>query len=248
MKEKMCLKTDDPRHPLIVGSENGLYTLIVSRNMENYEFHIGDFLSYCKAYQIECLLDVSSEDMKSYIRRYKGHWYNEVLRPQESCILIHSTDRKNWEQILKDAELKSWNILKGEGYIKDDKPFGQRLNDPESFRDFIMFSKGMNPEIVTASKQIGKIATEDTYYHYGCRLYFDAEKMADDGLLIRDGCHYKVFQRLPLKPYLLFAANRESLGLDRDVLKVRDFQRIADDYFQEQILSKISRKRKCYEL
>ena len=45
-------------------------------------------------------------------------------------------------------------------------------------------------------------ADADAKYRTGARLYFDAEKMARDGLLIRDGFHIKVKDSLPLAPYL----------------------------------------------
>lgn len=47
----------------------------------------------------------------------------------------------------------------------------------------------------------------------GVRLYFDMRKVAEDGLLIRDGCHLKVKDTLPLSPYLIWAADWKSVGL-----------------------------------
>ena len=44
---------------------------------------------------------------------------------------------------------------------------------------------------------------QDMAYNTGARLYFDNKKIAADGLLIRDGIHLQVMDRLPLEPYLL---------------------------------------------
>ncbi|MDE5782526.1 MAG: hypothetical protein K2I03_13790 [Lachnospiraceae bacterium] len=57
----------------------------------------------------------------------------------------------------------------------------------------------------------------DTKYLTGARLYFDSKKMAQDGLLIRDGCHLKVKHILPLNPYLIWTATWKNIGLDSQV-------------------------------
>lgn len=43
----------------------------------------------------------------------------------------------------------------------------------------------------------------DTEYLTGARLYFHAKRMAQDGLLIRDGCHLKVKGRFHLSNNLI---------------------------------------------
>jgi len=72
----------------------------------------------------------------------------------------------------------------------------------------------------------------DAEYLTGARLYFDAEKMARDGLLIRDGCHIKVKDILPLKPYLLWAATWDQVGLESQTSTPRIFSEKADQMFQ----------------
>ena len=58
-------------------------------------------------------------------------------------------------------------------------------------------------------------------YPSGARLYFDAQKMAADGLLVRDGNHLKVKNQLPLQPYLLWTATWKEIGLQNRTAKLR---------------------------
>lgn len=107
-----------------------------------------------------------------------GHKYNETfLRENEPVCLIHSTPLSNWESIRRDGILKSWNYLKSERCVYEDKPIGLQLGDPIDFSDYIMFGGGTTGEIVVNSKQQGKIVMdENAEYLTGARLYFNAEK------------------------------------------------------------------------
>ena len=81
---------------------------------------------------------------------------------------------------------------------------------------------------------------EDAEYRTGARLYFDAEKIARDGLLVRDGCHLKVRDALLLEPYLLWAATWETVGLASQISTPKRFAEEADRQFY---LSHLCRKR-----
>lgn len=72
----------------------------------------------------------------------------------------------------------------------------------------------------------------DAEYLTGARLYFDAEKMAQVELLIRDGCQIKVKDILPLKLYLLWAATWDQVGLESQTSTPRIFSEKADRMFQ----------------
>lgn len=96
-----------------------------------------------------------------------------------------------------------------------------------------MFGSGTACEIVVNSKQSGRIVMDaQAEYLIGARLYFDAVKMAADGLLLRDGVHLKVENMLPLKPYLLFSATWETVGLPSRISTPEKFAREADRCFQ----------------
>ena len=139
----------------------------------------------------------------------------------------------SWEQIKRDGMLKSWNILKIEKVIDEEQPIGIKLGDPMDFSDYIMFGGGVTGEIVVNSKQQGKIVMDtNAEYHTGARLYFDAKRMAQDGLLVRDGCHLKVKDRLPLEPYLIWVATWETIGLASQLSSPKIFAEQADKQFE----------------
>ena len=67
------------------------------------------------------------------------------------------------------------------------------MGDPEELRDFILFGGGTTGEIVVNSKQNNKlIYDENVEYRTGARLYFDMQKIAEDGLILRDGSEIKI--------------------------------------------------------
>ncbi len=139
----------------------------------------------------------------------------------------------SWEQIKCDGMLKSWNLLKAEKVISEEQPIGIQLGDPEDFSNYIMFGSGVTGEIVVSAKQRGKIVMDvNAEYRTGARLYFDAKRMAQDGLLLRDGCHLKVKDVLPLAPYLIWAATWDTAGLASQLSVPRIFAEQADKQFQ----------------
>ena len=121
--------------------------------------------------------------------------------------------------------LKSWNLLKAEKVISEEQPIGVQLGDPEDFSNYIMFGSGVTGEIVVSAKQRGKIVMDvNAEYRTGARLYFDAKRMAQDGLLLRDV--------LPLAPYLIWAATWDTAGLASQLSVPRIFAEQADRQFQ----------------
>ena len=70
-------------------------------------------------------------------------------------------------------------------------------------------------------------------YSTGARLYFDAARIAKDGLLVRDGCHIKVKDMLPLEPYLIWSATWETAGLESQVSSPEVFASKADSRFMD---------------
>ncbi len=169
-----------------------------------------------------------NEELQEAKNRYAGHNYNEkALRDTEPKVLVHSTTLENYENIKRDGMLKSYNRLGIQG-----EPIGQKIGDPKDFSDYIMFGGGVTGEIVVNSKQKGEIIM-DIYAEYvpGARMYFDAQKIAAAGLLVRDGCHLKVKSELPLSPYLIFAATADSIGLGKATSTPLEFATKADAYF-----------------
>ena len=96
-----------------------------------------------------------------------------------------------------------------------------------------MFGGGVSGEIVVSSKLSGFINMNvNAEYHTGARLYFDAKKMAEDGMLVRDGAHVKVKGYLPLEPYLMWVATWDKLGLNSPLSTPKIFAETADDRFR----------------
>lgn len=203
----VLMLTDSEEYQFMCGSRNGCaYTIKVSRTKcDDWKMSVGDFLSFNEANAKNIILVMTESEHEAVKDYYKGHSYNEsVLRKYEPPVLVHSTAMNSWEQIKQNGMLKSWNILKEEQAIAEDHPIGIQLGDPTDFSDYIMFGGGVTGEIVVNSKQQGKIVMDiDAEYQTGARLYFDVKRMAQDGLLVRDGCHIKVKDTLPLAPYFL---------------------------------------------
>lgn len=212
---------------MMVGNRHAcVYTVKVSRHYNNWEMSVCDFLQFQESRHKNILLSIRQEDLEKAQQAYRGHTYNEpFLRENEPDVLIHSTTYENWESIQKDGCLKSWNALHQEKGTWEDKPIGQELGDPPDFRNFILFSSGsISGEIVVLSKQNGKIMmNQDMAYNTGARLYFDNKKIAADGLLIRDGIHLQVMDRLPLEPYLLWCATWDKVGLSSHISTPKEF-------------------------
>ncbi len=221
-----CLTESDDYQTMVGNSISGVYTVKVSKNYTGWEMSVCDFIQFQESRHKNILLSIGQKDLDKARQLYKEHKYNDpFLRENESDVLIHSTTYENWEGIKKDRFLKSWNVLKREKLIWEDKPIGQELGDPLDFRNFIMFSSGsISGEIVVLSKQNGKIMmNQDMTYKTGARLYFDSEKIAADGLLIRDGIHLKVMDKLPLEPYLLWCATWDKVGLNSHISTPKEF-------------------------
>ena len=228
--------TDSEEYQFMCGSGNGCaYMIKVSRvKCDDWKMTVGDFLSLNEANAKNIILVMTEAERKAVKDYYEGHHYNEpFLRKGEPLVLVHSTTMSSWKQINQDGILKSWNKLKAERAAEEEYPIGIQLGDPADFSDYIMFGGGVTGEIVVNSKQQGKIVMDvNADYLTGARLYFDAKRMAQDGLLIRDGCHLKVKDTLPLEPYLIFAATWERIGLESQVSTPKIFSEKADESFR----------------
>ena len=218
---------------MIVGGNNGCaYTIKISKQLhDDWKMAIGDFIGYCDANNLNGILAITEDEYNDIQNYYVGHNNNETtLRDYEPKILVHSTSMENWIQIQKDRMLKSWNRLN----ITNKEPIGKQLGDPVHFSDYIMFGGGVSGEIVVNSKLSCKIIMDiNAEYKTGARLYFDAEKIAKDGLLVRDGAHMKVKDFLPLEPYLIWVATWDSIGLESQFSTPKIFAELSNDKFDD---------------
>ncbi len=238
----VLMLTDSHDYQQMCGNNNGcVYTIKISRNQcKDWKMAVCDFIGFSEANGKNAILIITKEDLNAAKSYYAGHKYNDsFLRDSEPFVLVHSTPMSNWELIKHDGMLKSWNKLKADNIIAEEQPIGIQLGDPVDFSDYIMFGDGIVGEIVVNSKQQGKIVMdENSEYLTGARLYFDATRMAQDGLLVRDGCHLKVKDMLPLNPYLIWAATWETISLESQVCTPKIFAEQSDEQFRLVALNK----------
>ncbi len=148
--------------------------------------------------------------------------------------MVHSTTAENYQKIKKQGCIKSWNILKKEIHYFEVQPIGAMLGDPEDFRDYIMLGSGVQCEIVVLSKQKNQLCHDaNEEYVPGARIYFDNKVLAEKGLLIRDGLHYKVKNELPLD-LALFIATIDNIKINGKITP-NTFTEAADIKFSEYI-------------
>ena len=226
--------TDTDEYKQMVGAFNGCaYTIKFSRRADGWQMSVCDFIEFNSRLGKNMILVISENDLNSARAMYKGHSFNEpILRENEQVYTVHSTSLENFELIQKDGCLKSWNILKTEKVITEQKPIGSVLGDPDDFSDYIMFGKNIAGELVVNSKQQGKIVTDkNVEYLTGARLYLDMKKIVEDGLAVRDGAHLKVKDTLPLKPYLIWVATWQNVGLESRISTPKIFCERANQEF-----------------
>lgn len=218
------------------GGIDGIFQVKISKRCKEWPYRVMDFLQYEEAWKKNVIVSVRPDDLDFAKKVYAGHSYQEPnLRPYENRVLIHSTTRESYKAIQWTGCLKAWNVLKLEGAIAEQQSIGAQLGDPPDYSNFVMFSAGgVAPEIVISSKQKGRIEMNpDIGYVAGARLYFDAQKIAQDGLLVRDGAHLKVRDTLPLEKYLIWVATPQILGIAENSTPAI-FSKAADDGFHNQ--------------
>lgn len=226
---------EDVDYNMLCGSFNGcVYSLKVSKSFANWEFSLGDFEGYYSSVEKNIIVVISEEDYIHQKQVYFGHSFDEkYLRDFEKQVLVHSTTKENYERIVNDGCLKCWDILKREIQNYEDEPIGKLLGDPIDLRRFILFGSGTTGEIVVNSKQQNRIVMDENVQYYpGARLYFDMKKIAEAGLMIRDGSEVKVKGILPLKPYLLWVSTCETLGISQ-ISTPKEFAEMSDNYFKK---------------
>jgi len=232
---RFCLvDTDD--YTKFTGIDRGLFTLKISkRTCKNWAFDLGDFLGFEQSLGRRIILEITREEFELALGVYAGRSYEEkVLRDGEPTVLIHSTSWWSWGCIEESGFLKSWHEVKREFVDFEGEPIGAQLGDLVDYRDFIMFSDGhVMAEVIVASKQKGYIEMDiHQEYETGARLYFDAEAMARDGLLIRDGAHLpKVKDSLKVADYLIWVSTWVELGLVSQVSTPAEFTNASNARF-----------------
>jgi len=195
-----------------------------------------DFIGYNGVANINGIVKMNHEDYVIATDTYRGYSYKDKkIRDYESNVLIHSSSNKNWKLIKKELKLKSWKKLYDEGVILTKNPIGKFLGDPDEFSQYVMLGLGTSCEVVVSSSTKNSIDCDiDTIYKPGVRLYLDAEKLAYDSRLIRDGAHVKVMGEVDLSKYLLMAITPQILTNDYEhKWTPKTFSKSADSHFDK---------------
>lgn len=192
-----------------------LFTLEVNPLFEGWQYRLGDFLQYEIYHGRNVILWNQEEwDYEAIVGAVINNDFREnIVRPYDERWVVHSTTNELWEKIKESGYLKSLRRLRNEN-IEIIGIGLEPLGEPEDYMDYVMFDtiNGCS-EIVVSSRQKGKICLDaDAPYSPGVRMYFDAYAMIQDGFVARDGVHVlKVYDRLPLKPYLKMVLNESNV-------------------------------------
>lgn len=212
-----------------------LYGCTIGRKVDFWAYRVMDYINYNLMYDRNIIFVGSKRLYKKALKKYADHSiYDRELRPYESRYVVHSTTTENYQKIKKQGCIKSWNILKKELTDFEAEPIGAMLGDPEDFRDYIMLGSGVQCEVVVLSRQKNRLCYDaDEEYTPGARIYFDNKILAEKGLLVRDGLHYKVKNELPLNLALLIATV-DNIKVNGKITP-NTFAEAADNKFSEHV-------------
>ena len=230
-----CKLTNSTEYNQFCNLVNGVYTLKISRNFKYWYYDLCDLIDFNKNSEVVLDLDIEQAEIDMARKCYGDHKFNEkFIREYETKVLVHSTPFENLDSILKDNALKSWNICKAEKANWEAEPIGALLGDIADFSNYVMLSMlSQNSEIVTASKQKHEINIDyEQTYRPGARFYLDGEKLASDGLLLRDGLHIKVRDSIPFDKYLIWYSTAENLGLGKTSTPKEFFEESNNKFFE----------------
>ncbi len=222
-----CILTNSKDYKFFCSLENSIYTVKISKQYKYWYYYLCDMIDFYSDSCVELILDVLDDDIELAKTLYGNHSYNEsLLREYEPTVMVHTTTLESYKKIIADGSIKCWNLLKQQKESFEDKPIGSLLGDIEDFSNYVMLSPiDVNNEIIVASKQKGAINTNPNQtYQAGCRFYLDAKKLANDGLLLRDGQHIKVKNEIPLDKYLIWYSTAERIGLPVETTPNRFFE------------------------
>ena len=226
--------TETYNYKLICGRENGNYTVKISKSFPNWYFAVCDLMDFYGNTNIEIICNTTEENIILAKNLYGGHKFDErKLRDYEPKVLVHSTIKEYSDLILSCGFVKCWNLLKQELKNWEETPIGELLGDISDFSNYVMLSDvDFNNEIIVLSRQKGKIKMdENESYIAGCRFYFDAEKLAKDGLLLRDGEHLKVRHSIPIDKYMIWYSMPQIISLEELTTPKEFFEKSNKTFF-----------------
>lgn len=228
MKKIKCILTDSKEYSSFCGLVNSIYTVKISKQNKHWYYDLCDMISFYDNSNVELILDINDCDIELAKSLYCNHKYNEkILRDYETDVMVHTTTLAAYNEILIDGAIKCWNTLKSHKKTFESKPTGTALlGDIADFSNYVMLSPiDVNNEIIVASKQKGCIdINPNQIYKPGCRFYLNSKKLAEDGLLLRDGQHIKVEKEIVLNKYLIWYSTAGRIGLPNESTPLEFFE------------------------
>lgn len=228
-----CILTDTKDYNSFCGLENSIYTVKISKQYKYWYYDLCDMIGFYHNSDVDLILDIPDSDIELATSLYGNHRFDEkALRDYETAVMVHTTTIEAYNKIMADGAIKCWNILKQQRKDFEDKPIGSLLGDIKDFSNYVMLSPiSVNNEIIVASKQKNCIDVDPNQtYRAGCRFYLDAKKLAGDGLLLRDGQHIKVKDKIPLDKYMIWYSTAEKIGLPT-ITTLSDFFELSNKEF-----------------
>ncbi|MEK4064661.1 MULTISPECIES: hypothetical protein [unclassified Paenibacillus] len=205
----------------------------LSKHCNGWQFRAMDYIAYHHLYRRKVIITALPKDYEEAKAVYTGHSpFDRFLRPYEPKVLVHSTTPGAYPAICREGVLKSWQKVQAANGVRETAPIGLTLGDPSDFQEFVMLGSGVAPEIVVSSRQKGFVCMDSLCeYTPGGRFYFDVEQLAADGLLVRDGCHYKVKDELPIS-HALFCGTLQNVEMRGQAITPDSFAQAADQVFK----------------
>ena len=222
-----CLHDSETDQFFTGAAGNGLFSARFGRRVDHLENRLIDFLRYENSHGRTVILSFPEDvDIDGFVARALSRTPDaNTVRSNDPLVVVHSTTMDAWESISAEGRLRAASRRDVERCQAPDSSELSEVaryyrGEPAECGDYVMLGGvgGTSPEAVLASKQAGRfVLDEDAIHEPGVRLYFDNHRIITDGLGTRDGVHLiKVYQHLPLTPYLLAAISVDDVQLENN--------------------------------
>ena len=217
-------------------SPRDLYCFIISHSVANLKERLGDFLQYENQHGRTVIVACPSKvDAHALVKdALANNPDSHAVRPSDPHWGVHSTTADGWTNIQQCGELLSMARLRRDADSMTTEQWRECF-EPADYAEYVMLGSLAEPDVIVASHGAGEMVADETApYTPGMRLYFDAHLIIRSGLVTRDGLHIvKVYEHLPLAPYLVTAIGVENVDPQGEVetWTPRTFVSQANQYF-----------------
>jgi hypothetical protein len=219
IRQYSLLKIDPNINGFAMGrSSCGCYALTLNPAAADFLCRLADFIAYETAYNRTVLIFSPGYEIAGAMEAAQK--IRPGIRETDPHCAVHSTLLSSYKKIIHDGSLKSVSRLVKEGISTKAIGFAT-LGEPDDYLDYIMFAPldGMDcgNEMVVNSRLRGEACFDpNAAYAPQARMYFDAHKLIENGLAVRDGTHFlKVYDQLPIADYLLLTIFEKDVTLPK---------------------------------